>query len=97
LPIINPATEIFHGWDGYGEGAITTLLHVMPAHVAILRPGGIGKTSIALTILHDPRIQTRFSDHQYVISCKGILSSASLVDTICTTFGLVHFSTNKQE
>jgi len=53
------------------------------AHLAILGSGGIGKTSIALAILHDSRMRAKFkADDCHFIACEALTSGAHLVDAL---------------
>jgi hypothetical protein len=54
-----PAPDIFFGRDEYVATAIDLIQQTAPARLAILGAGGIGKTSIALAILHC--LQTYFT------------------------------------
>ncbi|KAF9462735.1 hypothetical protein BDZ94DRAFT_1260615 [Collybia nuda] len=63
--------QIMFGRDGEIENLVTTILQTERPRLAILGPGGIGKTSLALSVLHDTRIHSHFGDDRLFVSCEA--------------------------
>ena len=45
--------------------------------IVLIGPGGIGKTTTALTVLHHERVKERFGDNRFFIPCNEISASQS--------------------
>ncbi|TDL23914.1 hypothetical protein BD410DRAFT_767765 [Rickenella mellea] len=89
LHIQPPASpENFYGRDDYTNQVIHTLLTNVPARLAILGPGGVGKTSVAAAVFHNPRIKDYFQNHRTFISCEALLTADSLTESLCRGFDL---------
>ncbi|KAF8068749.1 hypothetical protein FPV67DRAFT_1652208 [Lyophyllum atratum] len=70
--------QIMFGRDAEIEKLVGVILQQPPARVAILGPGGIGKTSLALSVLHDEGVAAHFKQNRLFISCEA----ATAVDHI---------------
>ncbi|KAI0294490.1 P-loop containing nucleoside triphosphate hydrolase protein [Multifurca ochricompacta] len=87
-----PPPQIFFGRDAelaHIIQIIFTNITSRPAKIAILGPGGYGKTTLANAVLSDDRVQKHFQDARYFISCESATSSDALLIQIAKTLGLV--------
>ncbi|KAG6855894.1 hypothetical protein H0H87_009605 [Tephrocybe sp. NHM501043] len=70
--------ELMIGRDEEKSRVIDTLLNKSPARIAILGAGGMGKTTLALSVLHDPAIVDRYPS-RYFVSCEGTPTKLSVI------------------
>jgi len=60
-----------------------------PARLSILGPGGIGKTSLALSAFHDEQIITRFGDNRLFVSCEAATSVEHIVADLAFSLQII--------
>src|SRR5216683_6786622 len=65
-----------------------------PAHIAILGPGGYGKSTLANAVLTDDCVQQHFGDARYFVACESIFSSGALLIELAKTLGVFHGATD---
>ena len=85
-PPASPA--IFFGRDKFVAEAVHLIQIAQPARLAILGAGGIGKTSVALAILHHEEMQQMFDERHYFVSCEAATSVSLLMQAILTVLGV---------
>ncbi|KAJ7736010.1 hypothetical protein DFH07DRAFT_966971 [Mycena maculata] len=87
LSLLPAPPQIFHGRENKLCTIVHDLLHKPRAHIAILGPGGIGKSSLALAVLHVDQIFHVFPD-QYFIPCDSAHSVTDLVGLLTSHFSI---------
>ncbi|KAI0067540.1 TPR-like protein [Artomyces pyxidatus] len=82
--------QVFHGRTAEVDRILQTISsHTRaPARIAILGAGGVGKTALALAVLHAPSIQERFGDAIFFTSCDACTSAIALLSVLAKTLKL---------
>jgi predicted ATPase len=73
---------------------IFTHVNSSPARIAILGPGGYGKTTLANTVLTHQRVQEYFGDARHFVACESVFSSGALPIELAKSLGLLDTATD---
>ncbi|KAJ7131112.1 hypothetical protein C8R44DRAFT_731378 [Mycena epipterygia] len=86
LSMLPAEPKIFHGRQSEIEDILTSLGQ-QSAHIAILGAGGIGKTSLARAVLHDPQIAAKY-EHRFFVAADSSTTSIELAALTGSHLGL---------
>ncbi|KAJ7292471.1 P-loop containing nucleoside triphosphate hydrolase protein, partial [Mycena rebaudengoi] len=94
ISMLPPIPQIFHGRDLELQEIVTLLSKDFP-RIAILGPGGMGKTSLAMAALHHDAVVAKYSE-RYFVPCHSSLSPASLISAIASHIGFESAKTSQE-
>ncbi|KAG8916978.1 hypothetical protein FRC02_003438 [Tulasnella sp. 418] len=83
-----PANPKIYGRDEYVSTAVLLVLSGNTTRLAILGPGGMGKTSVALKIVYDPKIVAYFVKNIHWTPCEQATSIPLLIELLAKTLHL---------
>ncbi|KAJ6533298.1 hypothetical protein DFH09DRAFT_1284466 [Mycena vulgaris] len=78
--------QIFNGRESELAEIVAAFIQC-PARVAIMGTGGMGKTALALAVLHHPDIEVNYS-HKHFVSCEAATSAAGLISAVGAHLGV---------
>ncbi|KAJ7162693.1 P-loop containing nucleoside triphosphate hydrolase protein, partial [Mycena crocata] len=68
--------------------AILEQLGMTTPRIAILGPGGMGKTTLAKAILHHPDLVGQYGQHRFFVACQSSTTKVELAALIAAQVGL---------
>jgi tetratricopeptide (TPR) repeat protein len=83
-----PPPRYCFGRDEAVQQTVAAVLAKPPVPLAILGSQGVGKTTVAVTALHDPRVVKRFRARRFFVRCDGAGGRDALVATVAAAVGL---------
>ncbi|EJD39068.1 hypothetical protein AURDEDRAFT_187528 [Auricularia subglabra TFB-10046 SS5] len=92
-PLLHPRPPIFYGREAIMDDILGLIAPAedappSPARIAILGAPGIGKSSLALSALHNARTSARYAHRRYYVACEGVRSDSALLRRLAEHFEL---------
>ena len=83
-----PARPDLVGREAEVGSLVAAWLGTPPEPVAVLGAPGIGKSTICLAALHDPRVADRFAGRRWFVRCDGATSAPGLLSGLAAEMGV---------
>ncbi|OCB89422.1 hypothetical protein A7U60_g3398 [Sanghuangporus baumii] len=88
-PVALPSPpEIFFGREDDLKQLVRATLSPKAARIAVLGPGGVGKTSLTHKLLHHKDVKKRYEDNRFFVPCDSATSVDGLISAIELHLGL---------
>jgi tetratricopeptide (TPR) repeat protein len=88
----------FHGRDEYVETTVNIMTSTEePFRLAIIGPGGMGKTTLSLAIIHDERVITKYHNRRYWVPCVEATTFVMLVEILAKSLGVPKTTDEREE
>ncbi|KAJ7481832.1 hypothetical protein FB451DRAFT_1085508 [Mycena latifolia] len=88
ISLLPGSPQIFHGRETELQHIVAALLQQAPSRIAILGPGGVGKSSLSLTALYNPDVAAKFGSERHFISCESAQSTEDIAAALFSHFAL---------
>lgn len=88
ISLLPGSPQIFHGRDTELQHVVSTLVAENSSRIAILGPGGIGKTSLALAVLYNQEVATKFRSERHFIPCEWAQCAGDITAALLSHFAL---------
>ncbi|KAJ7689934.1 hypothetical protein B0H17DRAFT_1180043 [Mycena rosella] len=88
LSLIPGSPKIFYGREQEVRNVVGALKASIPARVAVLGAGGMGKTTLALAVMHDFDVVSAFGAQRFFIPLYGACSATDMIGKIAAYFGV---------
>ncbi|KZO96428.1 TPR-like protein [Calocera viscosa TUFC12733] len=82
LAEIPPAPVVFHGRDDLVESIVEVICCSETCHIPLLGPGGIGKTSVAATVINNRRVKAKYGRRILFVSCEGLVTAEGILNAL---------------
>ena len=87
VPRLPPPRNCFGREEAVAQ-VVAAILAKPPAPVAILGPPGVGKTTVAVTALHEPRVVKRYRSRRFFVRADGVSGRDALVAAVAAAAAL---------
>ncbi|KAG8993563.1 hypothetical protein FRB93_001942 [Tulasnella sp. JGI-2019a] len=95
--ILPSQPTVLYGRDDEVSNIVGRVVSTASPRLAILGPGGIGKTAVLLAVKEHPDIEQRFGDSRFFVRCEQATSPALFIELIAKSLHIENSSNDRME